>query len=171
MVYYVHPGYLGQTQESGRDQGHNTLSIGLLGVIAEQAWNQGIDLYGYSNNRVLAAAEYVAQGNLKQNGSTNYSMPFQTYMVNAWPTWIWDTGFSTASIGSLRPSWAKIYNHYVNRIGLSAPYTGKMMNFVAPDGGGGNYGSNSGGYDQLGFETLTFTRSNISAGILPSGLI
>src|SRR3569623_968157 len=44
------------------------------------------------------------------------------------------------------------------------------MNKVAPDGGGGNYGGSSGGYDQLGFETLTFTRSNISAGLPPSGL-
>ncbi len=40
-VYYVHPGYLGQTQESGRDQGRNTLSLGLVTALAEMAWNQG----------------------------------------------------------------------------------------------------------------------------------
>ena len=36
----------GQWQESGRDQGHNTLGPMLMGVVCEIAWNQGIDLYG-----------------------------------------------------------------------------------------------------------------------------
>jgi hypothetical protein len=34
-IYYIHPGYLGQTQESGRDQGHNTLSLALTGTSAQ----------------------------------------------------------------------------------------------------------------------------------------
>ncbi len=42
-VYHVHPGYLGQWQESGRDQGHCTLGIGLAGAFHEMAWNQGDD--------------------------------------------------------------------------------------------------------------------------------
>lgn len=29
---------------------------------------------------------------------------------------------------------------------------------VRPEGGGGNYGPNSGGYDQLGFGTLMYTQ-------------
>ena len=31
-VYYVHPGNLGQWQEAGRDQGHSTLGIALMGA-------------------------------------------------------------------------------------------------------------------------------------------
>lgn len=34
-VYYLHPGYLGQWQESHRDQGHSTLGIALAGVLGE----------------------------------------------------------------------------------------------------------------------------------------
>src|ERR1700723_2792258 len=72
-VYFIHPGYLGQTQEAGRDQGHNTLEIALLAPLCEMAWHQGVDLYGYENNRVLAGAEYVAKYNLFQD------VPFVTY--------------------------------------------------------------------------------------------
>ncbi len=51
-------------QESGRDQGHNVLGIGLMGAFCEMAWNQGNDLYGYDDNRFLKGAEYVAKYNL-----------------------------------------------------------------------------------------------------------
>jgi Concanavalin A-like lectin/glucanases superfamily/Alginate lyase len=165
-LYYIHPGYLGQTQESGRDQGHDTLSVSLLGNICEMAWNQGVDLYGFDNNRFLAGAEYVAKGNLIQSGTTYYSVPFATYK-NASVT---DTVFATGGQGALRPEWTLIYNHYVNRKGLAAPYTEKFVALTEPEGGGGNYGPNSGGYDQLGYGTLTYTRDPIAAGAPPSGL-
>jgi hypothetical protein len=165
-VYYVHPGYLGQTQESGRDQGHNTLSISLLTTLAEMAWNQGVDLYGYDNNRILAGAEYVAKGNLIESGTAYYTMPFATYTNGS----VVDTVFSTAGQGNVRPEWALIYNHYVNRMGLAAPYSKTFMLLVQPEGGGGNYGPNSGGYDQLGYGTLTHTRDAIASGAPPSGL-
>lgn len=44
---------IGQGQESGRDQGHSGLDFQLLGVVAQQAWNQGVDLYSYNNSRIL----------------------------------------------------------------------------------------------------------------------
>lgn len=44
---------LGQGQESGRDQGHSALDWQLLGVVAQQAWNQGEDLFGYNDSRIL----------------------------------------------------------------------------------------------------------------------
>ncbi|KAJ3953393.1 hypothetical protein N0V92_010142 [Colletotrichum tropicale] len=46
---------LGQTMESGRDQGHNTLNVALLGVIAQTAYNQGNDLFSYNGSIILAA--------------------------------------------------------------------------------------------------------------------
>ncbi|WP_211461177.1 LamG-like jellyroll fold domain-containing protein [Collimonas silvisoli] len=165
-IYYIHPGYLGQTQESGRDQGHNTLSISLLTTICEMAWNQGVDLYGYDNNRVLAGAEYVAKGNLIQFGTTYYTVPFATYQNSS----VTDTVFATDARGNVRPEWALIYNHYVNRKGLAAPYSQKFAALIQPEGGGGNYGPNSGGYDQLGYGTLTCTRDAIASGAAPSGL-
>ena len=158
MVYYVHPGYLGQTQESGRDQGHDTLSISLVSTICEMAWNQGVDLYGYANNRVLAACEYVAKGNLIQSGSTYYSVPFAPYDGPG----ITDRVFSTGAQGNRRPMWAQIVNHYVNRRGIAAPYSQKFAALTEPEDGGGS--------DQFGFGTLTFQRDPIAAGAPPSGL-
>src|SRR5205807_5389623 len=65
-----------------------------------------------------------------------------------------------------------VYNHYVNRKGLSAIYTAQIAAQVRPEGGGGNYGGNSGGYDQLGFTTLTHTLDPITTNAVPvpSGL-
>ncbi|RFP09492.1 LamG-like jellyroll fold domain-containing protein [Duganella sp. BJB475] len=165
MVFYIHPGYLGQTQESGRDQGHNMLSIALVTTICEMAWNQGIDLYGYDNNRVLAACEYSAKGNLIQSGTTYNPVPFVNYYVPGF----YFTTFSTSAQGNARPAWALIYNHYVNRKGLAAPYTQQFAQKVAPEGGG-RYPQTGGTWDQLDYGTLLFTRDPIAAGAAPSGL-
>jgi hypothetical protein len=51
-----------------------------------------------------------------------------------------------------------IYNHYVKRKGMTAPYTLLGVNTTQPEGGGGDYGPNSGGFDQLGFGTLMYSR-------------
>jgi hypothetical protein len=63
------------------------------------------------------------------------------------------TEVSPAGRGMLRPGWELVYNHYVIRKRLSAPWTTKMVEKVRPEGGGD--GPNSGGYDQLGYGTLT----------------
>jgi hypothetical protein len=131
------------------------LGIGLMADFCEIAWNQGHDLYGYSNNRFLQACEYVAKYNL---GNT---VPFTTYthgigINGAIQT---QTVISAASRGLILPIWERVYNHYVNRRGLAAPYTSAYAAKVRAEGGGGDYGPNSGGYDHLGFGTLTSTRS------------
>lgn len=46
---------LAQSQEAGRDQGHALLDIGLLGVILQQTYNQGEDLFQYMSSSGLAA--------------------------------------------------------------------------------------------------------------------
>lgn len=168
-VYYMHPGNLGQWQEAGRDQGHSTLGIALTGTICEMAWNQGIDLYGYDNNRFLAGAEYVAKANLKQADGTFYTMPFVTYQNSAG---VVQTQFAVGGQGDAlgRPCWALVANHYINRKGLAAPYTKRAAERVAPEGGGGNYGPNSGGFDQLGYGTLTCTLDPGTPAATPTGL-
>ena len=50
--------------------------------------------------------------------------------------------------------WESLYNHYVKEKGLSGTYTQMAAGTVRPEGGGGDYGPNSGGFDQLGFGTL-----------------
>lgn len=57
-------GMLGQGQESGRDQGHATLCVSLMGAFCQMAYNIGEDLFAYDGNKVLAMAEYTAKYNL-----------------------------------------------------------------------------------------------------------
>ncbi|MGQ1784585.1 MULTISPECIES: T9SS type A sorting domain-containing protein [unclassified Saccharicrinis] len=49
----------GQIQESSRDQVHSLLGTGLLANAAEIAWNQGDDMYGYLDNRILLGLEFT----------------------------------------------------------------------------------------------------------------
>lgn len=149
-VFYVHPGNLGQNQEAGRDQGHATLDISLVGAFCQMAFNQGQDLFGYESNKVLGLCEYTAMYNLF------LTVPYNTYNncdnVN-------QTVISTNSRGTIRPCWELIYNHYVNVMGVAATYSSQFATQVRPEGGGGNYGTSSGGFDQLGFGTLAYTVS------------
>jgi hypothetical protein len=123
------------------------MGIGLMGAVCEMAWKQGDDLYGYDDNRFLKGCEYVAKYNLGED------VPFKKY-ANDIAT---QTVVSAAGRGNLRPIWELVYNHYVKLEGLPAPYTARMAEKARPEGGGGDYGPNSGGYDQLGFGTLTAT--------------
>ncbi len=142
---------LGQCQESGRDQGHATLCISLIGAFCQIAYNQGQDMFAYKNNKVLALCEYTAKYNL------GLSVPFTTYTNCENNTM---TEISSEGRGTARPSWELIYNHYVNIKGLHAPYSQQWASDVRPEGGGGDYGSTSGSFDQLGFGTLTYTVDN-----------
>jgi len=155
-VYFIHPGNLGQWQEAGRDQGHCCLGPALMGPFCEMAWNQGVDLYGYGSNRFLAGCEYVAKYNLGD------SVPYITYNncdnVN-------QTVISSSSRGDTRPAWELVYNHYAHRKGMAAPNCARYAALVRPEGGGGDYGPNSGGYDQLGYGTLTFTLDSVPATV------
>ncbi|MCL8014915.1 alginate lyase family protein [Streptomyces sp. AS02] len=153
----VHDDGLAEWLEAGRDQGHTLLGVGLMGTICEMAWNQGIDLYGYDDNRFLKGAQYVAKWSL--GGEVRYTA--NTRQKGAPGVW---SGQETASeAATVNPSmtlpiWAMISNHYTRRRGLSASYVTQIAAKSAPEGGGGDYGPNSGGYDQLGFGTLTYTR-------------
>jgi hypothetical protein len=66
------------------------------------AWNQGVDLYGYDNNRFLLGAEYVATSNLIQSGTTYYTVPYVPYdnadNVNQIVS-------GSGSLGNVRPCW------------------------------------------------------------------
>jgi hypothetical protein len=124
------------------------MGIGLMGTICEIAWKQGDDLYGYDNNRFLAACEYVAKYNFGEE------VPFKKYVNSVQGTF---TQPGEGARGQMRPVWELPYNHYVNRMGLAAPWTTKMAEKGRPEGGVGDYGPSSGGYDQLGFGTFTAT--------------
>ncbi|MDQ0587828.1 LamG-like jellyroll fold domain-containing protein [Variovorax paradoxus] len=157
-VYHVHPGYLGQWQESGRDQGHCTLGIGLAGAFCEMAWNQGDDIYGYENSRFLAGAEYVAKSNLRDGAGNFYTVPFLTSANRQGTKTVLSDG-----LGHQRGIWESVYNHYANRLGIATPYTALQAAQMRPESDGNNG-------DQLGFGTLTYTRDPIATPVRPSGL-
>jgi hypothetical protein len=56
---YIYPG--GEQQESSRDQPHARMGITGLATQADIAWNQGVDIYGAYDNRLLAGAVYNAR--------------------------------------------------------------------------------------------------------------
>lgn len=151
-IPYVHAGNLGQWQESGRDQEHAQLAVGMLASVCEIAWNQGLDLYGYDNSRLLAGAEYVARTNL------SLPVPYTAYnnCQNANQLWV-----SINGMGRLddRPVWEMIYNHYVVRKGLSAPNVKSMAQLVRPERGSA---------DHFGYGTLAFTRTAAASPYPPS---
>ncbi|GAA2660747.1 alginate lyase family protein [Streptomyces vastus] len=145
---------LAQWQESGRDQAHSLMGIGLMGTICEMAWNQGVDLYAADDSKFRKACEYVARYNL------GHDVPYTT---NIWKNGAHcvetkQTVISEGGRGHERPVWEQVYHHYANRRGMAMPNTADMVARIRPEGGGGDYGPNSGGYDQLGFGTLAFTR-------------
>ncbi|KAJ5301720.1 hypothetical protein PENANT_c002G02390 [Penicillium antarcticum] len=143
---------LTQGQEAGRDQGHSTLDIMLWGVIAQQAYNQGIDLFAEHENKILNSAEYAAKYNV------GFDVPYtlyQSYQGN-------QTVISSNSRGVIRPGFELISAHYGQLKGLDSSWTDAYRDMVnanstsGVEGGGGNYGSNSGGFDGLGFGTLLY---------------
>lgn len=91
--------------------------------------------------------EYIAKYNL------GYDVPYTPYRNSD----VTQAVISEASRGAGRPVWELFYNHYVVLKKMDAPYTRMFAEKMRPEGGGGDYGPNSGGYDQLGFGTLTYS--------------
>ena len=157
----------GQCQETTRAQHYAQLGIGLLTGAAEIAWNQGVDLYGWNDNRILKGFEYTAKYGLGEE------VPFQTYLDRTGKYGIGGrhqnyTEISTVSRGRFWPIFERIQNHYSNRRNVSAPYSSKVVKIKRPEGHSSDY---------VGHGTLTHWRKLIQASKpvsvpgVPSGLI
>ena len=139
---------IGQWQEAGRDMEHTQLGLGLMASLCEIAYNQGDDIYGWANNRLLYGAEYVAQYHLGKN------VPFTEYnWYSGRGSWSSQTVISGRS--GIRPIFEMIYNHYNKRKGLDTPGLEALLETVRPEGGAGGHAST---FDQTGFGTLLYTR-------------
>ncbi|MBO6144242.1 MAG: alginate lyase family protein [Prevotella sp.] len=115
---YVGPS--GQCQETGRDQGHAQLGLGAMCEICDMAWQQGDDLWGALDNRLMKGMEYTARYNL------GYDVPFETWtdctgLYNDWA----EPG--EMGRGNIRCIYDLPYQHYVGRKGLKMPYTKKLL--------------------------------------------
>lgn len=146
----------GQGQESGRDQGHEQLAVGLHADTAQVAWNQGVDLYGYDDNRLLANVEYAARYNL------GAAVPF-TPDLDRTGKYI-KTTVSDKVRGSLPPIYEMAYAHYAGVRGLDAPYT-KAAVFRGTGGARVVEGSND---DLPSWGTLTFAGTTAPAPAAPT---
>lgn len=98
-------------------------------------------------------AEYAFKYN------SGFEVPFQKYVTSGTTA----TEISDHGRGALRPIAELLYGHYDGVKGLNASWTGAYRDLVVEggsgaEGGGGDYGPNSGGYDQLGFGTLLYRR-------------
>lgn len=133
----------GQCQETGRDQQHTMLGLGYLAVVAEIAWNQGLDLYGANDNRILLGFEYTAKYNL---GGT---VPFQPHRSGKYR--FESLGEEGRGKFRARPIFEMVYYHYKKRKGIDCPYVEKVVQKMRPEGGGTNG-------DHLGFGTVLFAR-------------
>ncbi len=158
-------GYLGQMQESGRDQGHALMALGLALDICTVGLNQGDDLFAYMDDRIAAGAEFVAAMNF--GGVDAGALPWTNYnyadcrgaMGAGWLM----TGPNTGGQGEPRPYWDRLLGYYEGMRGVKMQYAEMASATICPDGGGGNYSQNSGGFDHLGFSTLTSWRPAITA--------
>jgi hypothetical protein len=131
-------------QETGRDQAHTQLGIALLSDCAEIAWHQGLDLYGYADNRLLKGFEYTAKYNLGNNVPFTHVLDRTGKYEHFKP--------SEMSRGALRAVYEQVYNHYVNRKGMAAPFTEQAAAKIRPEGPGRP------GADHPGYGTLFYSR-------------
>jgi hypothetical protein len=134
----VYDGETGQLQESGRDQAHAQLGIGLLAALCETAHGQGDDLYGAADNRLLKGFEYTAQYLLGMD------VPFKTYSDQSRT----HTQISAVNREQKRPIYEMVWNHYGKRRGVAATYSAQLAQQIRPEGYHG---------DHPGFGTLLFT--------------
>ncbi|MGC3992471.1 MAG: putative Ig domain-containing protein [Chthoniobacteraceae bacterium] len=161
-AWYVHPDGTAQTEESGRDQGHNLGGWYSMALMCQLAWNQGDDLFAYDNYRVLRAFEDNAKYNL--GNDVNW-----VYHRNT------DLAYTETLSGTTRGlsqyySYELVYNHYANVVGIAAPYSKLAMTAVRPEPRP-NPSIHPSQVDWLGLGSLTFAMDDTSTSVAPSGLV
>lgn len=150
---------LAQCQESGRDQGHATLDITLLGVLCQTAQNIGTDLF--TPYKALEMAEYVGKYNLKKSdGSFMYdNVPFTAYTNG--DEGVNHTIVSADGRGTERPCW-ELFHAYAKKGGKADKYTEEWVKYLRNKNAWGEGEATSN--DELGFGTLMFG-AEVTTGI------
>ncbi|MDG2123340.1 MAG: alginate lyase family protein, partial [Verrucomicrobiales bacterium] len=157
----------GQSQETTRAQHYAQLGLGLLGATAEIAWNQGVDLYGWDDNRILKGFEYAARYGLGEE------VPYQHYLDRTGKYGFGGRNnhyqqISTKGRGRFLPIFERTLHHYSARRGIDTPYTTRAAALRRPE---------SHSRDHVGLGTLTHwrnpnttTQANLKPGS-PAGLV
>jgi len=120
---------IGMLGDSLRDQGHAHGQLKSLTMLAEALWKQGIDVYSDFDNRLLAAGEYFARVN---ELAPTTALPFGTtdayYIAD-----ITNRGWSGGGGGNIPLN--QIYNAYVTRKGMQAPFIAQRRLWMPVDSG------------------------------------
>ncbi len=161
-AWYLFPDGTSQTEESGRDQAHNLGGWHAMALLCQMAWNQGEDLFGYDNNRVLRAFEYNAKFNLgnnvpwvfHRNTTLDYTETLTSYL---------------SGIGQYY-QYELVHNHYANVKGVAAPWSKLVIDATRPEPRP-NPSFHPSQVDWFGLGSLTYARDPIAAGVAPSGLV
>lgn len=179
---------IAQNQESGRDQGHASMSVAVAANLCQMAYTlylsnptiKELDFFAANDNLMMKMGEYTALFNLRdgsdadnKNGQwfiTQIKMPFNEYKycidctcTNKNHGVIQSVVADDEGRGKFRPGWEIYYMHYskIKELGSGYTYAKKFADKIRPEGGpDGNsrYGTNSGAFDQLGWCTLMMYR-------------
>ncbi|MCA9582053.1 MAG: hypothetical protein KC416_09685, partial [Myxococcales bacterium] len=110
--------------ETCRDMSHTMMGLGAMANLAEAARNQGIDLYGEVEQRLVAAYElhagYIVDALDNKPPSSN---------------WVCNTAINMGGTG-YRLGWEVAYNHFAGRRGLSLPKSQGLVQRIRPSGTG-----------------------------------
>ncbi len=139
----------GQCQETGRDQAHAQLGLGALCETCAMAWEQGDDLWGALDNRLMKGLEYTARYNL------GYDVPFErwTDCTGLYCDW---TEPGAMGRGKIRCIYDDAYKHYVGVKKLKMPYVKKVLDLQKKAEKQGKISGNT--------ESKTFTVSGVKEG-------
>lgn len=123
----------GQGQESTRNQAYAKLGLDLLTSVAEMAWNQGVDLYGWNANRLLRGWEYTCKYSLGED------VPYRHYLDRTGKYGFGGkfdhfTKLSEVNRDHFPPVFELAHHHYVGRRGLPAPALTRAVKKVRPEG-------------------------------------
>ena len=152
---------LAQCQESGRDQGHSTLDVTLMGALCQMTQNSGANTDLWTAYKALEMAEYVGKYNLKNATSGDFvydNVPFTEY-TNGEQT---HTVLSANGRGNERFCW-ELFHAYAKANNKADAYTAAWVKYFREKNPYGEGASSTS--DELGFGTLMFGAEAIPTAI------
>ena len=152
---------LAQCQESGRDQGHSTLDVTLMGALCQMTQNSGANTDLWTVYKALEMAEYVGKYNLKNatSGAFVYdNVPFTKYINNEQT----HTVLSADGRGNERFCW-ELFHAYAKANNKADAYTAAWVKYFREKNPYGEGASSTS--DELGFGTLMFGAEAIPTAI------
>jgi Alginate lyase len=111
----------GQPAEAGRDQGHAQGGVGHLVEVALMAWNQGMNLVTFTDNRLVAGMEYLAKYNLGGDVPYDPNFPDPCNVYLNWAT------ISATGRGSFSPIY-EMANKLFDVAAIPHPFTTQVVN-------------------------------------------